>query len=461
MSQVPARELLHAISSSFEEFAPEAAPSDGVEVVNGPLGWAGYDDQLALAESRTGEQEAVVCGRGRIGTTDVVLIAFEFGFLGGSVGEKTGARIATAIQRARHWRLPLVSLVASGGSRVQEGICALRQLHVVAAACAENRRAGIPHITVLRDPVTGGMWAALSASADVVLATPQASVAFGGRRVRAPGEDGPQFTTRGKVDSGQVDQIVAESALFDALAKVVGLLPCGVPGSDAEPADVPVALTRADLPVHGWDAVCRARSSARRRARDYLDMYFTSRFALSGDRAGGADPGMLCGVGERDGRSIVFVAQAGTPNTAAGYRSAARVIELADRFGLPVLTLVDTPGAANDAEAEMTAIGPAIAAVFAAIAAATVPVTTLVIGEGGSGGALALCAPGRTWITPEAYFAVISPEASAAILKRDRQEVIALADTLMLRPQDVLKLGFVQGISRPATTGLTRLDRNT
>ncbi len=192
----------------------------------------------------------------------------------------------------------------------------------------------------------------------------------------------------------------------------------------------------------------RARSADRPRARAYLDAYFARRFEISGDRAGGHDDEMICGFGDHDRHTIAFAAQTGTANTPAGFRTAARLIRLADQLGIPVLTLVDTPGAANDAAAERGAIGPAIAEVFAAVADARVPVTTLVVGEGGSGGALALAAPERTWITSDAYFAVIAPESSAAILKRDPAEVPELAGLLRLRPQDLLDLGFVQGIAR-------------
>jgi acetyl-CoA carboxylase alpha subunit len=116
---------------------------------------------------------------------------------------------------------------------------------------------------------------------------------------------------------------------------------------------------------------------------------------------------------------------------------------------MPVLTLVDTPGAANDADAEEAGAGPAIADLFDAIASATTPITTLVIGEGGSGGALAFAAPGNTWIAPDAYFSVTSPEAAAAILKRPLAQVPATADQLRLRPQDLVALGLARGIVEP------------
>ncbi|WP_461034866.1 carboxyl transferase domain-containing protein, partial [Streptomyces mayteni] len=186
------------------------------------------------------------------------------------------------------------------------------------------------------------------------------------------------------------------------------------------------------------------------RATAYLDAYFESREPISGDRCGGVDEGLLAGFGRRAGRTVGYAAQLGTRTTPAGYRTAARLIRLAGRLGHPVLTLVDTPGAANDAAAERAGAGPAIADLFAAVATSPVPVTSLLIGEGGSGGALALAAPGNTWATPDSYFAVINPEAAAAILKRPPGAAETTADELRLRPQDLVELGVVRGIVRPA-----------
>jgi acetyl-CoA carboxylase carboxyl transferase subunit beta len=181
-----------------------------------------------------------------------------------------------------------------------------------------------------------------------------------------------------------------------------------------------------------------------------LDAYFSDRAAISGDRCGGTDPdGMLCGFGTHEGRTVAYAAQTGTATRPAGYRTAARLIRLADRLGIPVLTLVDTPGAANDAAAERQGAGAAIADLFGAVAGARTPVTTLVIGEGGSGGALALAAPGNTWATPDSYFSVIAPELAAAILKRPPREVEATADQLRIRPQDLVELGVIRGTVGP------------
>ncbi|MGN5378561.1 carboxyl transferase domain-containing protein [Streptomyces lasalocidi] len=441
-----AREFLTLVADpgSFSELTAPHRESKP----DGPLRWQGYDASRARATARTGEEESVVCGTARVDGTPAVLIAFEFGFLGGSLGERTGDRLEAAHGHARAHRLPVVPLVATGGSRMQEGMVALTQLQRVARESALTRAAGLPQIAVLRDPTTGGGWATLGAGADVVLALPGVQVGFAGSRVRPADADPAAYTAQSQLATGAVDAVVPARELKETLGRWLRLLAPRAPApAPAAEAPLPTALGRTDLPRTGWDAVRRARSPERPRAHAYLDTYFTHRLGISGDRCGGTDPdGMLCGFGERDGRTVAYAAQTGTATRPAGYRTAARLIRLADRLGIPVLTLVDTPGAANDAAAERQGAGPAIAEVFGAVAAARVPVTTLVIGEGGSGGALALAAPGNTWATPDSYFSVIAPELAAAILKRPADEVEATAGHLRIRPQDLVELGVVRGI---------------
>ncbi|MGW3458172.1 carboxyl transferase domain-containing protein [Streptomyces olivaceoviridis] len=432
-----------ADADSFRECAapPRESPPDG------PLGWQGYDASRARAAAHTGEQESVVCGTARVEGTRAVLIAFEFGFLGGSLGERTGDLLEAAYTRARELRLPVVPLIATGGSRMQEGMLALTQLQRVARQSALTREAGLPQIAILRDPTTGGGWATLGAGADIVLALPGAQVGFAGSRVRPPDADPAAYTAESQLAAGSADAIVAPAELKGVLGRWLRLLAGHGAGVTPAAAPVPGALGRDGVSGSGWEAVERARAVGRPRAHAYLDAYFADRLPISGDRCGGTDPGgMLCGFGERDGRTVAYAAQTGTATRPAGYRTAARLIRLADRLGVPVLTLVDTPGAANDAEAERQGVGAAVAEVFGAVAAARVPITTLVVGEGGSGGALALAAPGNTWATPDSYFSVIAPELAAAILKRPPEEVRPTADQLRVRPQDLVELGVVQGV---------------
>ncbi|MEV1065883.1 carboxyl transferase domain-containing protein [Streptomyces sp. NPDC050263] len=440
-----AREVIALVADDFHELAHELAHKERDFGPDGPLAWPGYDDSRARAARRTGESESVVCGTASVEGTRAVLIAFEFGFLGGSLGVRTGDRLEAAYRYAREHRLPVVPLVATGGSRMQEGMLALTQLQRVARQSALTREAGLAQVAVLRDPTTGGGWATLGAGADVVLALPGAQVGFAGSRVRPPDADPTAYTSEAQVAAGSADAVVRPEELRETLGRWLRLLT----GVSAEPAPVPEALGATDPPASGWAAVHRARSPQRPRAARYLDAYFTDRLAISGDRCGGADPaGMLCGFGTHQGRdharTVAYAAQTGAATRPAGYRTAARLIRLADRLGIPVLTLVDTPGAANDAEAERQGAGAAIAELFGVVATARTPITTLVIGEGGSGGALALAAPGRTWATPDSYFSVIAPELAAAILKRPESETELTADQLRVRPQDLAELGVIR-----------------
>lgn len=450
-----ARQAVAALTGRNPDGTPAAftelpAPKD-TSAPDGPLGWRGYDESRARAVERTGEDESVICGTAHVGTTEVVLISFEFGFLGGSLGERTGDRLEAAYTHAREQRLPVVSLIATGGSRMQEGMRALLQLQRVARQSALTRAAGLPQLAVVRDPTTGGGWATLGAGADVILALPGAQIGFAGSRVRPPDADPYAYTAEAQLTAGHIDAVVRPEELRATVGRWLTLLTDGVTRSadSAAPvaaAEPPAALGHTEPPATGWDAVSLARDPRRPRAEAYLDAYFTTREPVNGDRCGGSDPGTLCGFGVHDGRTVAYAAQCGTPTLPAGYRTAARVIRLADRLGLPVLTLVDTPGAANDAEAERSGAGAAIADLFAAVATARVPVTSLLIGEGGSGGALALAAPGNTWATPDSYFSVIAPELAAAVLKRSPDEIRATADQLKVRPQDLLALGVIRGI---------------
>ncbi|MGC5363897.1 carboxyl transferase domain-containing protein [Streptomyces sp. DT24] len=448
--RMTAREAIAAVTGEFTESVTPGAGTVG----DGPLGWQGYADARALAAGRTGEQESVIHGTATVDGRPCVLLAFEFGFLGGSLGQRTGDAIEAAYGCAVERRLPLVALVATGGSRMQEGVVALTQLQRVARASVRLRAAGLPQIAVLRDPSTGGGWATVGAGADVALALPGAQIGFAGSRVRPADADPAAYIAEGQLAAGHIDAVVTPAELPRTLGRWLRALRSSGP---AAPAPVPHALpgtgapgsggeTPAGPPDSGWEAVRRARSAYRPRAAAYLDAYFDERLPLGGDRCGGTDPGLLCGFGLRGGRPVAYVAQCGTPTLPAGYRTASRVIRLADRLGVPVLTLIDTPGAANDAEAERAGAGAAIADTFAAVAAARVPVTTLVIGEGGSGGALALAAPGNMYVTPDSYFSVIAPESAAAILKRPESELRRTADQLRLRPQDLVELGVARAV---------------
>lgn len=462
-----AREFIALVADGFHELpqVERESPPDG------PLGWPGYDASRERAARRTGESESVVCGVADVEGVRAVLIAFEFGFLGGSLGERTGDRLVTAYAYAREHRLPVVPLVATGGSRMQEGMLALTQLQRVARESALTREAGLAQIAVLRDPTTGGGWATLGAGADVVLALPGAQVGFAGSRVRPPDADPAAYTAEAQLTAGAADAVVPATELRNVLGRWLRLLARGTTsaaGADAHSR--PEETAHAPAPpgaAPGTRAPVEPARAGRSRG-DGSAAYRPGRGAAgpcAGTTACAGLLGRLLHRPARDLRRPVRRRRPGgdavrlrpAPGPYGRVRGADRsgdparrlphgraVDPARRRLGIPVLTLVDTPGAANDAEAERQGAGAAIADLFGAVATARTPLTTLVIGEGGSGGALALAAPGRTWATPDSYFSVIAPESAAAILKRPPQEADATADQLRLRPQDLAELGVIR-----------------
>jgi acetyl-CoA carboxylase carboxyl transferase subunit beta len=445
-----------------------------------PAGWPGYPAQLRRARAAAGGRHAVTTGVATVGGQQCVLAGFEFSFLGGSVGEAEGARIAAAFDLAVGHGLPIVSVAASGGMRMQEGASALVQMQAMAAAIATARRAGIPHVAVAGDPTTGGVWASLVASADVIIGVEGAQVSFSGSRTRPAGADpaAREFRAEGQWAGGFLDVVVPEARLRGEVAAVLSLLsprtrgeaaggaplPAGTVPTNTGPANTGPANTgpasaapagadasAGDAAAAGqvaWAQVSRARTNRLTRGDQWLADYFGSRFEIRGDRAGAVDPGLRCGFGSHAGLTIGYIAQTGRPTTAAGFRTAARLLDLAQRFGRPVLTLIDTPGAASEPRDEAAGVGPAIAELLIAVASATVPVTSVIIGEGVSGGALALASPGRLWLGADGYLAVTSPEHAASILKLRVSDAPRVAGLLGLTPADLVRRGIARGVLR-------------
>ena len=416
-------------------------------------------------ETATGDRHAVTTGVATVGGEPCVLVGFEFGFLGGSMGAAEGARIARAFSVAVAERLPMVCVSASGGSRMQEGTSALLQMQAVAAAIAGARRAGIPHIAVAGDPTTGGVWSSLIADADLLISVPGARVSFSGSRTRPPGADpgSPEYLADRKWVHGFIDVLSPVPGLRAEVAAAVRLLSLDRAGLDRagtfrQRAPLP-ALARCFDDDDGcadgapgadaWTHVGGARSLRRARADRWLAGYFGPTTEIRGDRCGGVDTGLRCGFGSHQGATIAYAAQTGERITPAGCRTATRLLGLAARLRLPVLTLIDTPGAAAGPADEAAGLGPAIAELFVAMASSPVPITSVVIGEGVSGGALALASPSDLWIAQDGYLAVTTPELAVSILKLGVQDIPQVATWLRLTPAELINRGIVRGIIRP------------
>jgi acetyl-CoA carboxylase carboxyl transferase subunit beta len=431
-----------------------------------PSDWPGYPDQIRRARNAVGARHAVTTAVATVNGEPCVLAGFEFPFLGGSVGVAEGARIARAFSVAVAERLPIVCVAASGGSRMHEGTSALLQMQTVAMAIAGARRAGIPHIAVAGDPTTGGVWSSLIACADVLISLPGARVSFSGSRTRPAGTDpgSAEYLADGKWARGFVDRLSPVPGLRAEVAAAVRLLSPRTRGDSPRRAPLPAWPANTgggadDTDVNGdgddwagadaWTHVRGARRPRRARADRWLAGYFGPTLEIRGDRCGGVDTGLRCGFGRHQGITVAYAAQTGERTTPAGFRTATRLVGLASRLRVPVLTLIDTPGAAAAPADEAAGVGPAIAELFVAMASSQVPVTSVVIGEGVSGGALALASPDDLWIAQDGYLAVTSPELATSILKLGARDIPHVATWLRLTPAELMSRGIVRGIIRP------------
>jgi acyl-CoA carboxylase subunit beta len=417
-----------------------------------------YAERLAEARVATGMDEAVLVATGAIGGHPVVAAAMDFRFLGGSLGAVVGERVTRAAERALATRAPLLLVCASGGARMQEGALALMQMAKTTAALARLDRAGVLTVSLVTDPTYGGVAASYATACDVVVAEPGARLGFAGPRVVAETIGGrpPEGFQNAEtlLRHGLIDMVRRRGALRPLLAT---LLAPSTPDGPAAPAGV-VRDYALLAEVDPWRAVRGARELGRPTTTDHLELAFEDFEELHGDRLGEDCPAVVGGLARIGGRAVVVVGtQKGhTPGeltarrfgmgSPAGYRKAARLFRLAEKLGLPVVTLVDTPGAYPGVEAEQHGQAGAISACLGLLSGLRVPVVAVVTGEGGSGGALALAVADVVLALSGSVYSVISPEGCAAILWRDRAHAPAAARALAVDARSLLRLGIVDGV---------------
>ena len=425
-----------------------------------PLGFADlqpYRARVQRARQTTGLSEAAIIGRCRVQGHEVVLAVVDFAFLGGSMGSVVGEKIALAFEHAIDRKLPIVTVVASGGARMQEGMLSLVQMAKTAAAAKRAHDEHVPYISVLTNPTTGGGYASFASQGDIILAEPQALIGFAGPRVIAGvSSDDPEQARRTHsaeylFERGFVDAIVERPKLRTTLASLLRLI--ALAEHRVAPTQAPAAPAR-----HGdiaWDAVLVARRPDRPTTLDYISRICPEFVELHGDRVYGDDPAVVAGLGEIGGRGVVIVGlerghgdprRRGGQALPEGYRKALRMMWLAERLRCPLITLVDTPGAFLGIEAEERGLAAALSQCLAVMSSLPTPIITAIIGEGGSGGALALGVADRVLMQEHAIYSVIAPEGAAAILYRDVSRAPEVAAALKITAADCLRLGVADAL---------------
>jgi acetyl-CoA carboxylase carboxyl transferase subunit beta len=415
-----------------------------------------YPERLAETREQTGGREAVWTGSAKLGGQNVIVAVSDFRFIGGSMGFAVGERVTEAMEEARDAEVPFIAVTCSGGARMQEGIVALVQMAKTAAAAQRLHEAGVPIVTVLAGPTTGGVYASYGNQGDVIVAEAGSLIGFAGPRVRAVHDEGEERETLYAEDlyeAGQVDAVLHREAMRDYLLRVVRLLR-PMPGAD--PERLPPFVQARGL-ERGWTAVERARHPERPRALRFIEALASDYVPLRGDRSGVDDPALAGGLARIGETNVVVLGQergnldllSGAHDgrvSPAGYRKARRLMLLAQRLGLPLVTFVDTPGAHDGIADEWGGLAGSISDCLATMSSLTVPTVSVVIGEGGSGGALALTVADRILMLQNAMYAITSPEGAAAILFRDRGRAAEVAEALGVAAVDLHQLGVVDSV---------------
>jgi acetyl-CoA carboxylase carboxyl transferase subunit beta len=410
-----------------------------------------YAAELAAAEQRAGVDESVLTGEGTMRGRRIGVLVCEFGFLAGSIGRAAADRLVAGIERATREGLPLVAAPVSGGTRMQEGTPAFVQMIGISAAIAAHKAAGLPYLVYLRHPTTGGVMASWGSLGHVTVAEPGALVGFLGPRVYVAlyGEPFPEGvqTAENLYAHGIVDAVVEPGEIAEVLDRTLTILQSrpAAPGPGRGAADV--------VPeVDAWDAITISRRTDRPGVRRLLRYAATDVVPLNGTGQGEADPGLLIALALFGDAPCVFLGQDRRGQTVAhpmgpgALREARRGMRLAVELGLPLVTVIDTPGAALSAEAEEGGLAGEIARCLADLVSLPAATLCLMLGEGNGGGALALLPADRVVAAQHAWLSPLPPEGASAIVHRDTAHAPDMARAQHVRAADLARLGVVDRI---------------
>ena len=402
--------------------------------MSNPLNTAGYEDKVKAAQEKTGLKEAVTVGKALINGEPAMIGICDARFLMSSMGYVVGEKIARAVERATEEKLPVIIFTCSGGARMQEGIVSLMQMAKTSAALKRHSDAGLLYITVLTDPTTGGVTASFAMLGDIILAEPGALIGFAGPRVieQTIGQKLPKGFQRSEFlkEHGFVDQIVERQQMRQTLGKILKMHQTGNEKVEKATKEFQNRKTRSKT-LEAWDRVQISRRNDRPVAGHYIEALFQDFIELHGDRYFADDPAIVGGIATFHGRAVTVIAQAKGQNTKEnighnfgmpspeGYRKALRLMKQAEKFHRPVICFVDTPGAFCGISAEERGQGEAIARNLYEMSALKTPILSIVIGEGGSGGALAMAVSDQVWMLENSIYSILSPEGFASILWKD------------------------------------------
>ena len=440
-----------------------------------PLEYPGYEEKIANLQEKTKLHEAVTVGKCMVNGLETVLGVCDARFLMGSMGYVVGEKITRAFERATEEKLPVVLFTSSGGARMQEGIVSLMQMAKTSAAIRKHSEAGLFYLPILTDPTTGGVTASFAMLGDVILAEPGALIGFAGPRVIAQtiGQKLPEGFQRAEflVEKGIIDGVVERQELKETVWKLLKIHQDSMQyihyGKTQNVENFPeIRSSRGKSGTDGkseltaWERVEISRSKERPTTLSYVQQIFDEFLELHGDRAFRDDGAVIGGIAMFSGQPVTVIGQQKGKNvkeniyrnfgmaSPEGYRKALRLMKQAEKFGRPVVTFVDTPGAACGIEAEERGQGEAIARNLLEMSGIQTPMVSILIGEGGSGGALGLAVTDEVWMMENATYSILSPEGFASILWKDGKRAKEASEVMKITAKDLKKLQIIEKVIR-------------
>ncbi len=435
-----------------------------------PLNTEGYEDKVKAAQVKTNLREAVTIGKALINGEPAVVGVCDARFLMSSMGYVVGEKIVKAVERATEEELPVFIFCCSGGARMQEGIVSLMQMAKTSAAIKKHSDAGLLYVPILTDPTTGGVTASFAMLGDIILGEPGALVGFAGPRVikQTIGQELPAGFQRSEflVEHGIIDGIVTRDKLKDTMYRLIVTHKkrkgyANFNTNEEEKFDISEVLKErliSDEPKTPWEKLKGARQMSRPSGLDYAKYICDDFTEIHGDRTMNDDRAIVGGIGHIDGQPVTVISQVKGASSAEcmernfgmplpdGYRKALRLMKQAEKFNRPIITFVNTPGAFCGLEAEERGMGEAIARNLYEMSSLKVPVLAILIGEGGSGGALALAVGNQVWMLENATYSILSPEGYASILWKDSSRAEEAAEVMKITAQDLKELGIIEQI---------------
>ena len=408
-------------------------------------------------QNRTGLTEAAVTGKCRIGDVETMLIVLDFGFMGGTMGSVVGEKVSVAFENAARRGIPAVAVVSGGGVRIQEGGLSLMQMATTGTAANRLRDGEVPFIVGLANPSTGQAYASFANLADVILAEPGSLIGLSPLRTLREVSKTPlpldAHTAEAHVGHGLLDNVVDRENLQPRIASILQILTAQ---KHAKSNHKNLLKSEPEECDEGepWEAMTAARNSERPQASSYFRSILDPFIELRGDRLNSDDRSVVTGIGFMDGLAVAVIGQQRRTLVEGeryhvfpdGLRKAQRLIDLASRFKLPLVTLIDTQGADPGLEAEEQGIGNAIARTLSSMLTVPTPMVSVVIGEGGSEGALALGLSDRILMQQFAIYSPISVNHTLGAAHHDHMLDREAAEALMLTAHDCLELGIADEV---------------